>query len=126
MARKRGGGMTCKDCIHYELCNIRGLTYNENLDNPVENVCEHFKDESKCIGLPCKVGDMVYYIPGYVVSPHLLVGTVTEIMIGADDYGIKIWQTPYNGYFLGKKYGITWFTTKKEAKAKLKEIENGN
>ena len=41
---------TCNDCLHAEICpwDCDGV------------VCEHFKDKSKLIELPCKVGDTVY------------------------------------------------------------------
>lgn len=41
--------MTCKDCIHYALCKF--------MDG---EICNHFKDKSLIIELPCKVGDVVY------------------------------------------------------------------
>lgn len=49
--------MTCKDCVHYEACLdwYRGFKAR-----PAK--CEHFKDKSKFIELPCKVGDIVWYI----------------------------------------------------------------
>lgn len=43
--------MTCKDCVHYKPC------FYANIDN-----CGMFKDKSKFIELPCKVGDTVYII----------------------------------------------------------------
>lgn len=43
--------MTCKDCVHYKPC------FYANIDN-----CEYFKDKSKFIELPCKVGDKVWCI----------------------------------------------------------------
>lgn len=64
--------MNCKDCIHYEACKDKfaGL-YKICVDEPekhlelnsnVENVCSHFKDKSRFIELPCKVGDTVYCV----------------------------------------------------------------
>lgn len=49
--------MTCKDCVHYEACLdwYRGFKAR-----PAK--CEHFKDKSKFIELPCKVGDTVFII----------------------------------------------------------------
>lgn len=41
--------MTCKDCLHYEVC------YYHDFEG-----CEWFSDKSKCVHLPCKVGDTVY------------------------------------------------------------------
>lgn len=58
--------MTCKDCIHSDVCRYKFFHLSENhytLDSKnVEYVCKCFKDKSKCIELPCKVGDVVYAI----------------------------------------------------------------
>ena len=59
--------MTCKDCIYYEVCadfrrNIcetdqkRFEEYRLNSDG----LCCNFKDKSRFVELPCKVGDTVY------------------------------------------------------------------
>ena len=42
--------MTCKDCIHYDVCGESIFT------------CGQFKEQLKSIELPCKVGDDIYYI----------------------------------------------------------------
>lgn len=41
--------MTCKDCVHHDICECAG-----------RDICEDFKDKSRFIELPCKVGDTVY------------------------------------------------------------------
>lgn len=46
--------MTCKDCIHYEVCDD---TYS--LEFCGTEICKEFKDKSNFIELPCKVGDTV-------------------------------------------------------------------
>lgn len=66
--------MTCKDCIHYDVCGGYTLT---DLDRDVfhyaregradeitdiEERCSGFKDKSRFVELPCKVGDKVYKI----------------------------------------------------------------
>lgn len=66
--------MTCKDCIHYDVCG--GYTPTD-LDRDVfhyaregradeipgiEERCSGFKDKSRFVELPCKVGDKVYKI----------------------------------------------------------------
>lgn len=121
--------MTCKDCVHYDVCHSRiafMMDYddiNNTFINDMEKRCKHFKDKSKYIELPCKVGDEIWYIPGYVASPHLLVGTITDIQISSNDYGVRIWQTPYNGYFMGRNFNVNWFTEREEAERKLKELK---
>ena len=58
--------MTCKDCIHYDACKDWAIDcFGENSVFPYsgktkEGPCEHFKDKSRFIELPCKVGDTAY------------------------------------------------------------------
>ena len=47
--------MTCKDCIHNDVCKWTGLP-------PLAERCEDFKDKSRYIETPCKVGDTVYTV----------------------------------------------------------------
>ena len=114
--------MTCKDCIHYGLCKTKGNA--EIFVRGIENICGYFKNKSKYIELPCKVGDEIWYIPGYVARPNLLVGTITDIQISSNDYGVRIWQTPLNGYFMGRNFNVNWFTDQEKAEQKLKELQN--
>lgn len=66
--------MTCKDCIHYDVCG--GYTLSD-LDCDVfhyaregrtdeipdiEERCSGFKDKSRFVELPCKVGSTIYRI----------------------------------------------------------------
>ena len=50
----------CKNCIHYEGCHI--AEWFEVGKEYAENSCRFFKDRSKFIELPCKVGDTVYIL----------------------------------------------------------------
>ena len=46
--------MTCKDCIHYEeVCEYNNAALD---DKP----CAAFKDRSRFVELPCKVGDTLF------------------------------------------------------------------
>lgn len=51
--------MTCKDCVHYEVCE--SLEKN-GISRIHPSQCEFFKDKAKFIDLPCKVGDKVFII----------------------------------------------------------------
>lgn len=42
----------CKDCIYIDICDYTSGT--------TETACGHFKDSSKFIELPCKVGDVIF------------------------------------------------------------------
>lgn len=59
--------MTCKDCIHYDVCSKLCTGIDMNLFMKDDNTtasesCTDFKDKTKYIDLPCKVGDEVYRI----------------------------------------------------------------
>ena len=48
--------MTCKDCVHYEVCKYYIETALDGLDyklNMIADGCEDFKDRSRFIELPC-------------------------------------------------------------------------
>lgn len=66
--------MTCKDCIHYDVCGGYTLTdldcdvFHYAIEGrpdeipDIEERCSGFKDKSRFVDLPCKVGDTVYII----------------------------------------------------------------
>jgi hypothetical protein len=51
--------MTCKDCIHYDLCDrnqelaIECTEWGDQLIDTVEMDCRYFKDKTHIIELPC-------------------------------------------------------------------------
>ena len=47
--------MTCKDCYHEFVCSL-------NRDLTRKAICACFKDKSRIVKLPCKIGDTVYVI----------------------------------------------------------------
>ena len=59
--------MICKKCIHYPVCKA---VSNDTID------CNHFKDKSRIVELPCKVGDKVYQAD----SERVYESTVTKII----------------------------------------------
>lgn len=58
--------MNCKDCLFYDFC-IDCNDFDER-GNPIKynrcewEECECFKDKSRFVELPCKVGDTVYLV----------------------------------------------------------------
>ena len=52
--------MTCRDCIHYDVC--QALEDGGQVDKISPSLCGCYKDKSKIIELPCKVGDTVYQV----------------------------------------------------------------
>lgn len=73
--------MTCEDnCLHWEVCKLTppkcATAKYYTFCNCAEK-CECFKDKSKSIELPCKVGDTVY---GFVRQNGKLVVSGKEII----------------------------------------------
>jgi hypothetical protein len=83
--------------------------------------CGCFKDRSKFIELPCKVGDTVYLIPTYNRKPYCGVVEDKVQMIGITSRGIHI--KARNKHEFNKMYmlGKTAFLTKEEAEQALAE-----
>lgn len=46
---------SCKECLHVDVCKSKDIFG----DMPV---CPHFKDRTRFVELPCKVGDIIYEI----------------------------------------------------------------
>ena len=51
-------GYNCKECIHFQICDYSGRQLWGAMAG--EAGCADFKDKSRIIELPCKVGDKVY------------------------------------------------------------------
>lgn len=127
--------MTCKDCMHYEVCcDEYELAHAE--------YCNNFKDKSKYIELPCKVGDKVYvleYEDGEVVdySGYIFIMANNDFaflspVLNGESNSIEI----CNEYFQrsiddednsGVIVPLTeLFLTKSEAEQKLKELKEND
>ena len=86
------------------------------------------------IELPCKLGDTVYLIPSKTqfelnrlsssFSKHNRVYEleVYQVYMNKNDYVLYNFEKTASA--LGSSYGETWFLTKAEAEAKLKELQN--
>ena len=101
---------TCKDCIHYELCFDDNIT---QFDDGNAEQCAYFKDKSKLVELPCKVGDTVYEIDGGDSESGNIYSRVVRKII-FDTKGIA---------FDERAIGKSIFLTREEAEKVLKERE---
>lgn len=117
--------MTCKDCIHYKVCN----SAFPNSTNKVIGVCRFFGDKAKYIELPCKVGDVVYCLHCGKVKPCTVinyyydsVGIMCDLKISQNDCSPNA-LTSINIIEQFTKCDI--FPTREEAEKALKERENG-
>lgn len=116
--------MTCKDCIHYNVChnNFKNIDLNEEMTD--EHCCVYFKDKSRFVELPCKVGNLVF-------EPYRDFINVYEITtIRLSKYGLFFnWRLYNSGVysnvngFSEREINKTIFLTKEEAEAKLKELK---
>lgn len=112
--------MTCKDCIHYDVCfKISDVYFAVPIETrDVKKDCQFFADKSSAVEFPCKVGD-TFYTVGYS-SEH-----IEEYECLGFKYGLYEGKTDaimlialYGMEFI---YGEEAFLTKEEAEKKLKE-----
>ena len=98
---------TCKECLHFEVC--QALEENGQVEKINPKICGCFKDKSKFVELPCKVGDTVYQIEeGFEVYPSVINRIIYETKgIAFDERAI----------------GKSIFLTREEAEKALKERE---
>lgn len=109
--------MTCKDCVHVEVCGTFSLLSEAfEIASPerIASDCKNFKDRSRFVELPCKVGDVVYCL----TKPSKR--RITKISITV--YGLRL---SVNDMFCfdESQIGKTVFLTKEEAEQALKERE---
>lgn len=116
--------MTCKDCIHNDLCEALEMN---GLTKVHPKQCGFYTDRSRYVELPCKVGDKLYYIP--------FVKTIEECIVHAVEYEEKativkchLWRKEFEGllhknlvYFNIDDFGKMVFLTKEEAERALSE-----
>ena len=70
--------VTCKDCVHVEVCKFKDLpaplsdSYIRESEC-IEKRCGDFKDCSRFVELPCKVGDTLFVPTRNLVSEYKIV-----------------------------------------------------
>jgi len=120
--------VTCNDCVHVEVCETFSiLSESFEIASPerIASDCEHFKDHSRFVELPCRVGDKVYFN-----NVHLRYARVIAIYIDASggmfDLDITTNIATATGYehFINKDYtfediGRRLFLTREEAEQAL-------
>lgn len=113
--------MRCKDCIHFELCDMDSAVYNFNFPKTTDD-CSFFNDKSQYIKLPCKVGDTVYILAGPFGNKY-----EQDVCVGFySDNGVPQVRTRNTKGNHGT-YGVmgeTVFLTREEAEKALREREN--
>lgn len=121
--------MTCKDCIHYDVCVIVEHRLREDEDYLTEFGCSDFKPKSRYIELPCAVGDTVYWITKSCdengrEESAIHEGTIVSFSLQNDGlwfycrykYGLTFWHKI-------EYFGKTVFLTKEEAEKALERSD---
>ncbi len=143
--------MTCKDCIHYDVCVIVEHQLREDEDYLTEFGCSDFKPKSRYIELPCAVGDTMYKLCS--VNSNIKIGQFWDgikVENNCDrcgyrncscyDIGLRERDKPYFIDVIEEKtiksveflvrikpyVGTIWFNTKEEAEKALAERNAGN
>lgn len=83
--------MTCKECIHYDVCDA--LEAN-GISKVYPSQCGCYKPKSRFIELPCEVGQKVYWIN--FVSKQIETDKVISLHLYEDGFSITT-KTISNG-----------------------------
>ena len=121
--------MTCKDCIHYDVCSYRSQVELCN-DYPSEN-CKDFRECSCFIKIPSplKKGDKLYYCYFDIIEKEWCISNDPDIVTSVSDEGFFVSPTiysdgtfyPTNDFYWWEVIGNSYFLTKKEAESELKK-----
>ena len=123
--------MTCKDCVHYEVCVVRASQFKsvgvevEWDEEDSADVCMMARKKSRFVELPCEVGQTVYKITRNKVKEC----EVVFVGISADEkcsyfnfvekYADGTFYKSYSMVF--DVIGKTVFLSREEAEKALKE-----
>ena len=120
--------MYCKECVHYDICFIRDELSDD--ESKVVSVleCDHFKDRSQFVELPCKVGDTLYTIVTGNRIREWIVADISFFSYSAVKIVITADSKDNNGtdhMRFGKHYlNHSVFLSREAAEQALKEREN--
>lgn len=104
--------MDCKDCVHYEACED---FYDSDALDFIHGSCINFDEKSEYIHLPCKVGDICWFIR----SNKIIKTTIEKIVLKEKGLYLKlscnsVYETTC------RSIGKTVFFTYEEAEKALK------
>lgn len=111
--------MSCKDCLHYELCELHWLTS--------ENACKRFfADKAEFVHLPCNAGQTLYLIVGdQKIGYSILQVTAWRIELDPLDFTkikkfVVLIDTSYTEKTIDIcEFGKSLFFTEEQAKEEL-------
>lgn len=121
--------MTCKDCIHRDVCLENGNIKHETASMKI--VCHLFKNKFKLIELPVEIGDKVWFIKShfqYAKEPMLGVVNMIKTFSSNTDFtfGALMAKSLAQRKFTEKEIGKTVFLTQAAAAQALKELQTQN
>lgn len=110
---------SCKDCLHVDVCKNRDIFGDMA-------ICEHFKDRTRFVELPCKFLHNCFVLP--TINNNF--SDIAEMKC----IGFSLSHDSYNANLITDKnklyqprfeaFGKTVFLTREEAERALKEREN--
>ena len=116
---------SCKDCVHVEACReyVMGLAAARGVELNVAEIeqvlvcddCENFKDRSRFVELPCKLGDEVFY---FDTAGQIYTSNITQFIYGATGLLLDS-DVMFESSLIGKRF----FFTREAAEQALKERE---
>lgn len=137
--------MTCKDCIHKNICTyyVKSLSKSKGIDfdTAIEHYCDeaecdkcgYFQDRSKFVELPCEIGARAYFLHRSKKGGEFIQNNLTVVGIHLKDTKgcrgvprqeyLVVRSDPLNmsKHINLKEVGKTVFFTYEEAEKALKE-----
>lgn len=109
----------CENCYHYEAC-LNSLFENKVLNNTEVFACEHYKDKSLIVELPCNVSDIVYEVDGEIYELKIKKVIVSKSNVEFECFDI---DSIDDAEFCLNEIGKTVFLSREEAERALEERE---
>lgn len=110
--------MKCEECIHREVCKLRGYGIRGAK-------CPHGKSEKLYINLPCALGETVYAIAAPCSGCENYTKPMTEDILSECEKceRMEVIELEFDYDLIGE-FGKTVFKEKKEAQRKAEEKKN--
>ena len=123
----------CNNCVHYPVCDLLRSNGERDAASFQLSGCDHFKERSRFVELPCKIGDTVYSVvqcdDGLSIY-EIEVGHISVSLSILDDfppYAVGKVKPDGGGFIFDlEEIGKTVFLTRAEAKKALAERRDGN
>lgn len=120
----------CKNCIKADVCKVVEEFKKEPVDGMYIEGCEHFKDRTRFVELPCRTGDNIFHIGEYIneiriKSIHHFRIYKDGVYLFSDPWDGEICQSHQVGKIVEEEYDWNgYFLTREAAEQALKEREN--